>query len=137
MLSQKSLNEDVNIRMRRQKLSVQMTVERFCSVSCRRIQIRSLCPNTRRKVTSVDSGPSSAFEKWSGHVEPKGSCVGCLGISPRKKIGFTRFQKRFYSILRVFGLTTKCQFYRQVPETFAGRTQKIYKKMSTNFLFNT
>jgi len=30
------------------------------------------------------SGPSSAFEKWSGHVEPKGSCVGCLGISPRK-----------------------------------------------------
>jgi len=26
----------------------------------------------------------SAFEKWSGHVEPKGSRVGCLGISPRK-----------------------------------------------------
>jgi len=31
-----------------------------------------------------DAGPSSAFEKWSGHVEPKGSRVGCLGISPRK-----------------------------------------------------
>ena len=53
LLSQKSLNEDVNIRMRRQKLSVQMTMYRFCSVSCRRIQFRSLCPYTRRKVTSV------------------------------------------------------------------------------------
>ena len=26
------------------------------------------------------SGPSSAFEKWSGHVEPTGSRVGCLGM---------------------------------------------------------
>ena len=42
LLSQKSLNEDVNMRMRRQKLSVQMTMERFCTASCR-IQIRSLC----------------------------------------------------------------------------------------------
>ena len=33
--------------------------------------------------------PSSAFEKWCGHVDPKGSRMGCLGISPRKKIGFT------------------------------------------------
>ena len=66
--------------------------------------------------------------------------MGCLGISPRKKIGFTRFQKRFYSILRVFGLTTKCQFYKQVPEAFADRTQEIYIKVktkkTTNFLFN-
>ena len=53
LLSQKSLNEDVNIRMRRQKLSVQMTMERFFTVCYRQIQIRSLCPDTRRKVTSV------------------------------------------------------------------------------------
>ena len=44
------------------------------------------------------SGPSSAFEKWSGHVEPKGSRMGVFMDIPEKKNWIHHFQKRFYSI---------------------------------------
>ena len=38
---------------------------------------------------SVYTGPSSAFEKWSGHVEPKGSRMGVFMDIPEKKIEYT------------------------------------------------
>jgi len=34
----------------------------------------------------VKAGPSSAFEKWSGHVEPKGSRMGVFWDIPEKKL---------------------------------------------------
>jgi len=50
-------------------------------------------PSTPKTIPKMkhEAGPSSAFEKWSGHVEPKGSRVGCLGISPREKKGIHPF----------------------------------------------
>ena len=41
------------------------------------------------------SGPSSAFEKWSGHVEPEGSRMGVFRDLHEKKIGFTVFRSDF------------------------------------------
>ena len=41
------------------------------------------------KLQFTIAGPSSVFEKWSGHVEPKGSRMGVFMDIPEKKIGFT------------------------------------------------
>ena len=77
------------------------------------------------------------FRKVVRPCRAEGISCGVLRDLPEKKIGFTRFKKRFYSILIVFGLTTTCQFYKQVPETFACRTQEIYIKVKTKKIRNS
>jgi len=46
-------------------------------------------------VMSTIAGPSSAFEKWSGHVEPEGSRMGVFRDLHERKIGFTVFRSDF------------------------------------------
>ena len=41
------------------------------------------------------TGPSSAFEKWSGHVEPKGCRMAVFRDLSEKKVGFAVFRSDF------------------------------------------
>jgi len=65
------------------------------------------------------TGPSSAFQKWSGHVMPKGSREEMFGVSlPRKNWIHDVSTRDFLESWEGFGLQ-KCQFDQQFPEIVA------------------
>jgi len=57
------------------------------------------------EIRLLDTGPSSAFKKWSGHVVQRGSRKGMFGYLPREKFRFTTFlDPMLLHLERVLGL---------------------------------